>query len=178
MAKNSKPILSVLIEEDKRTKFADLARRNNLSMGYLVNKAIDRMLEADSIDIYGDSTHTSVGNYVDSSVGGMTRTDIEELVKLSVEAIDIEQLVKSYVDSCSSSVVSIDDVKQLITASEKVLLELIPSDIPTLETIKTEIESSTAPIENSMGELEKDLKEYIDNRFSALTIPKPLAISR
>jgi hypothetical protein len=154
MTKNNKPILSILIDEDKRGKFADLAKRNNLSMSYLVNQAIDRMLEVDSIDIHRDSIVTSVGNYVDSSVGGMTRTDIEELVKSSIVSMDIERLVKSYVDSHNSSVVSTDDVKQLITASANELLELIPSGIPTLETIKAEINLSIAPIENSIAELE------------------------
>lgn len=154
MAKNSKPILSVLIEEEKRTKFADLARRHSLSMGYLVNKAIDRMLETDSIDIYGESTPTSAGNYVDSSAGGMNRTDIEELIKSSIVSIDIERLVKSYVDSHNSSLVSVDDVKQLITASANELLELIPSDIPTLETIKAEINLSIAPHADRLAELE------------------------
>jgi hypothetical protein len=176
MTKNNKPILSILIDEDKRVKFADLAKRNNLSMSYLVNKAIDRMLETDSIDIHRDSIVASVGNYVDSSAGGMTRTDIEELVKSSIVSMDIERLVKSYVDSHNSSVVSTDDVKQLITASANELLELIPSDIPTLETIKAEINLSIAPIENSIAELET----YTQSQLAAVRdeLKKPLAIVR
>ena len=135
MTKNNKPILSILIDDDKRVKFADLARRNSLSMSYLVNQAIDRMLETDSIDIHRDSIVTSVNSkYVDSSVVGMTRTDIEELIKSSIVATDIERLVKSYVDSHSSSVVA--------------------TDVPTIETIKAEIEHSIAPIKYSMAELE------------------------
>jgi hypothetical protein len=164
MTKNNKPILSILIDEDKRVKFADLAKRNNLSMSYLVNQAIDRMLETDSIDIHRDSIVSSVGNYVDSSVGGMTRTDIEESIKLSIVSMDIERLVKSYVDGHNFSVVSTDDVKQLIAASANELLELIPSDIPTLETIKAEINLSIAPIENSIVELET----YTQSQFKAL----------
>jgi hypothetical protein len=190
MAKNSKPILSVLIEEEKRTKFADLARRHSLSMGYLVNKAIDRMLETDSIDIYGESTPTSAGNYVDSSVGGMNRTDIEELIKSSIVSTDIERLVKSYVDSHNSSLVSVDDVKQLITASANELLELIPSDIPTLETIKAEINLSIAPHADRLAELETytqsqlaavrdEIKKAISNRSvtteAVATVPDPVS---
>jgi hypothetical protein len=176
MTKNNKPILSILIDEDKRVKFADLAKRNNLSMSYLVNQAIDRMLETDSIDIHRDSIVGSVGNYVDSSAGGMTRTDIEKLIKSSIVSTDIERLVKSYVDSYSSSVVSVDDVKQLITASTNELLELIPSDIPTLDTIKAEIGYSIAPIENSIAELET----YTKSQFAAVRdeLKKPLAIAR
>jgi hypothetical protein len=176
MTKNNKPILSILIDEDKRVKFADLAKRNNLSMSYLVNQAIDRMLETDSIDIHRDSIVASVGNYVDPSVGGMNRTDIEEFIKSSIVSMDIERLVKSYVDSHSSSVVSTDDVKQLITASANELLELIPSGIPTLETIKAEINLSISPIENSIAELET----YTQSQFAAVRdeLKKPLAIVR
>jgi hypothetical protein len=176
MTKNNKPILSILIDEDKRVKFADLAKRNNLSMSYLVNQAIDRMLETDSIDTHRDSIVTSAGNYVDSSVGGMTRTDIEELIKSSIVSMDIERLVKSYVDSCNSSVVSTDDVKQMIAASTNELLELIPSDIPTLETIKVEIEHSITPIENSIAELET----YTQSQFASVRadLKKPSTIAR
>ena len=177
MTKNNKPILSILIDEDKRVKFADLARRNNLSMSYLVNQAIDRMLESDSTDIHRDSIVTSVNsNYIDSSAVGMTRTDIEELIKSSIVSIDIKQLVKSYVDSHNSSVVSIDDVKRLIASSANELLELMPSDIPTLEIIKAEIEHSIAPIENSMEELET----YTKSQFAAVReeLKKPSAIAR
>ncbi len=86
MAKNSKPILSVLIEEDKRTKFADLARRHSLSMGWLVNQAIDRMLDADSIDIYRDSIErVSAGLPIESLVpASIDNTDIETLVSKSI----------------------------------------------------------------------------------------------
>lgn len=176
MTKNNKPILSILIDEDKRVKFADLAKRNNLSMSYLVNQAIDRMLETDSVDIHRDSIVTPVGNYVDSSVGGMNRTDIEELIKSSIVSIDIKRLVKSYVENYSSSVVSVDEVKQLIAASTNELLELIPSDIPTLETIKAEIKHSIAPIENSIAELET----YTQSQLAAVRdeLKKSPAIAR
>jgi hypothetical protein len=95
MAKNSKPILSILIEEDKRTKFVDLARRNNLSMGYLVNKAIDRMLETDSIDIYGEPTRSPQTQTANTS---------------SIDNSDIERAVKAYVDSLNISSIGANDV--------------------------------------------------------------------
>ena len=157
MTKNSKPILSILIDEGKRAKFADLARRNSLSMSYLVNQAIDRMLETDSID-------SSVGTSVGTSAGS------------SIEAMAIEELVKSYVDTYNSSVVSMDEVKRLIASSKNELLGLIPSAVPTLETIKAEINSSIAPIEVSIGELEASTQ----SQFEAMReeLKKPLAIVR
>ena len=58
-SKNSKPILSILIDEDKRSRFSELARQNNLSMGWLVNQAIDKMLESGSINIYTSSVRVT-----------------------------------------------------------------------------------------------------------------------
>ena len=105
MVKNTKPILSVLIEQEKRTKFADLARRNNLSMGWLVNQAIDRMIEADSIDIYGNSMDTTTPTLYPSTVG-LSRSDVDELINSSIESIkassieptDIESMVKTAIE--------------------------------------------------------------------------------
>ena len=195
MTKNNKPILSILIDDDKRVKFAALARRNSLSMSYLVNQAIDRMLEADSIDSsIVTSVGTSAGTSIDSSVGGMIQT-IEELVKSSIESMnieelvksyvdthktsieptDIEKLVKSYVDTHSFSIGTMDEVKRLIVASSNELLELIPSDIPTLETIKAEIEHSIAPIENSIVELETYTRSQLATMRDELK--KPLLIA-
>lgn len=105
MAKNNKPILSILIDEDKRVKFADLARRNALSMSYLVNKAIDKMLEADSIELnYGESPITSLGYNSESLSAGMAKADVEELIKLSILSIDMEKLIKPYVESTDASI--------------------------------------------------------------------------
>jgi hypothetical protein len=79
MGDNKRPILSVLVDEDKKTKFANLAREHNYSMGWLLNQAIDKMLAADTIHIYRDS--------------------IEPIDKTDSPPTDIEALVKSYVDS-------------------------------------------------------------------------------
>jgi hypothetical protein len=92
MAKNSRPILSVLIEEDKRTKFADLARRHSLSMGWLVNQAINRMLESDSIDIYRDSIERI-------PAGTPMGAPIENLLPPSIDAASIEKLISDSIDN-------------------------------------------------------------------------------
>lgn len=109
-------------------KFADLAKRSNLSMSYLVNQAIDRMLAADSIDVYRDSMVVSAGNYVDSSVGGMTRTDIE-------------RLVKSYVDSHNSSAVAEEILKT--SGDATVLEELVKVNVEPLADLLAELETYT-----------------------------------
>lgn len=78
MTKNNRPILSVLVEQGKKDRFAKLAEENNLSMGWLLNQCIDKMLEANSIHIYGDSAQ--VAN-----------------VPPSPQPDDVEKLVNSYV---------------------------------------------------------------------------------
>lgn len=78
-SKNNKPILSILIDEDKRSRFSELARQNNLSMGWLVNQAIDKMLESGSIDIYISSVRIAEDTAITSA------GYIDELVKKAVE---------------------------------------------------------------------------------------------
>jgi hypothetical protein len=112
VAKNSKPILSVLIDEDKRTKFADLARRHSLSMGYLVNKAVDRMLELDSIDIYGESTRPP--QLPNISTSSLNITDIETMINTSIANItpppqpDIEPLIRAQVEPLADLITELE----------------------------------------------------------------------
>lgn len=107
MGKNSKPILSVLVDEEKKEKFADLARRNKYSMGWLLNDCIDRMIEADSIEVYGEPTRDN-SNLNTSSIGDVDveklvkkyvdDMDIEKLIRSSISDMDVEKLVRNYVD--------------------------------------------------------------------------------
>jgi hypothetical protein len=174
MAKNSKPILSVLIEEDKRTKFADLARRHSLSMGWLVNQAIDRMIDSDSIDIYRDSIgsiptpspSTSIDKTVDS-------VDIEGIVKASIEnyllnnsigymsKVDVEKVfsesIDNYLRNNSIGSPSKDDIEKLINDS---------------------IENGTlaSPLEELRAEL-SEVSEFARNlQGEIVKVKKPLAI--
>jgi hypothetical protein len=127
MGKNSKPILSVLVDEDKKEKFADLARRYKYSMGWLVNDAIDRMLAADSIDIYsvlgGAPAQHSTGNIENAprfEPVGISRTDIEEMIKNSIANLGI-------------SSIGISDVEKMIKTSIEVALEPIEAEVAELK---------------------------------------------
>ncbi len=71
MGANSKPILSLLVDGQKKERFAELAKAHSRSMNWLLNQAIDKMLEANTIDIYQDS---AIGS-----------SDMEELVKRYVD---------------------------------------------------------------------------------------------
>jgi hypothetical protein len=117
MGKNSKPILSVLVDEDKKEKFADLARLNKYSMGWLLNDCIDRMLAANSIDIYGEPMRnpqlpsintssidiTDVENLINTSIANITpppQPDIEPLIRAQVEPLaDLITELKAYTRS-------------------------------------------------------------------------------
>jgi hypothetical protein len=81
MGDNKKPILSVLVDEDKKRLFADLARAHKQSMGWLLNQAIDKMLEAGTIYIYRDSVNPIDGE----SPKSLPSSDIEEVVRSYVD---------------------------------------------------------------------------------------------
>lgn len=112
MGKNNKPILSILIDEDKRDKFKAYADSRNISMGQLVNEFIDRLL-AGEIEVevrdkrtvsigqsIGNKEASSIDNPIDNSSIEMTKEDIEELVKTSIENLhdSIEESAKKSIE--------------------------------------------------------------------------------
>jgi hypothetical protein len=120
MGKNNKPILSVLVDEDKKERFADLARRNKQSMGWVLNACIDRMLAADSIDL----CRGSIGDVVVAP----------KPAKVGLSVADVEELIKAYVDSnVTTSSIGINDVQEIVRAS------IEPAKTEILETVKTSI---------------------------------------
>jgi hypothetical protein len=141
MAKNSKPILSVLIDEDKRTKFADLARRHSLSMGYLVNKAVDRMLELDSIDIYGESARSPQPPNID--ISSIDITDVEDLINTSIANLDLKSIIAAQLPPTETP----PDIEQIVKEQVEPLADLI-----------TELEAYTrSQIETLRNDLKKPL---------------------
>jgi hypothetical protein len=121
MGKNNKPILSVLVDADKKDRFADLARQHKQSMGWVLNDCIDRMLAANSIDIYMDS------------VGSTDNPQKSE--KVGVSALDIEEMIKTYVSN-HLDIPSIDsgNVEELVRASIETALQPINESVRELET--------------------------------------------
>lgn len=89
MGDNKKPILSVLVDEDKKRLFADLARAHNYSMGWLLNQAIDKMLESGTIYIYRDSVPPTDG-----------------VAPKPLPATDIEEVVRKCVDNANESIIN------------------------------------------------------------------------
>ena len=124
MGKNNKPILSVLVDEEKKEQFANLARRNKQSMGWVLNACIDRMLAADSIDL----CRGSIGDAVIAP----------KPAKVGLSVADVEELIKAYVDgNLNTSSIDISGVEELVRVS----IEPIKSEL--LETVKTSIGNIT-----------------------------------
>jgi hypothetical protein len=61
MPTNKKPMLSVLVDEERRTQFAGLCARNGRPMAWAVNAFITRCLEQDSIT-FGAITAVELGS--------------------------------------------------------------------------------------------------------------------
>jgi hypothetical protein len=55
MPKERPPILSVLLDNERKAKFQAIAQAEERSMGWVIKDMIDRVIAADSIHIYGDS---------------------------------------------------------------------------------------------------------------------------
>ncbi|WP_310413004.1 hypothetical protein [Chamaesiphon sp. OTE_8_metabat_110] len=171
MAKNSRPILSVLIEGDKRTKFADLARRHSLSMGWLVNQAIDRYIESDSIDIYRDSIERI-------PAGTPMGVNIESLLPPFIDIAGIEKLISNYIDerelideeTAISIALSAADVDRIVETSierrglmnEEQAKGIIDRKLESIEELRSELLEVSEFARNLQGEIVK--------------VKKPLAI--
>lgn len=108
MGKNNKPLLTVLVEEDKLQRFRDFAASHELPMGRVVNMLIDRLLAGD-IEILNtsstDSTH--------SVSTGIDRESIDKMIRESIEKYSIKH----------STGVSIEDVEVLIKTSTQPIEE-------------------------------------------------------
>jgi hypothetical protein len=55
MTKERPPVLSVLLDNDRKAQFQTIAQGEGRSMGWVIKDMIDRMIAANSIHIYGDS---------------------------------------------------------------------------------------------------------------------------
>jgi DNA replication protein DnaD len=145
MARNTKPMLTVLVEEDKLQRLRDYAASQSVSMGWLVNRLIDRLLSGE-LSVSEDSY--SSGNVST----GLSRDEIQEMIKASIEDIstpnlDIETLVNSSTPSIGS-----EDI-------EKIARQYIETSIDTLTEMigdtETELKDRITVLESDLTELKK-----------------------
>ena len=159
-SKNNKPILSILIDEDKRSRFSELARQNNLSMGWLVNQAIDKMLESGSINIYKSST-----------------TLIEDLSDLPAAHIDnlAKQAVDKYLANSPNVVMFTKSTSNISTRIEA-LDKLAANQAKELKQIKKAIRDRVSEISSDSISTPNDELLPIDINNANENTLEPLAI--
>ena len=121
MGKNTKPMLTVLVEGDKLQQFRDYALSKEVSMGWVVNRLLDRVLSGE-LDVMGDSPSIEKARgYVENTSTGLTREDVESMIKSSIDNLNIP--------SIDSSV-----IEELARVSIETALEPIKESVSELET--------------------------------------------
>lgn len=144
MAVNNKPILSILIDDDKRSRFAALAKDNKKSMGWIVNQAIDRMLEANSIEMFLNPVDLSTENNQQASIG-VSIEDVKRLIDTS-----IGNHVKSIENNQQASIgVSVENIEELIKTSVEAYSKSIEKNQPSTELSIEELKSKISEVEAS-----------------------------
>jgi hypothetical protein len=91
MPTNKKPVLSVLIDGEKRSQFAELCARNSRPMAWAVNAFITRCLEKDSIALDASGA-IEIDTVLDSPLA--TTVDIEGLAELREMIAELSQNLK------------------------------------------------------------------------------------
>jgi hypothetical protein len=141
MGKNTKPMLTALVEGDKLQQFRDYALSKEVSMGWVVNRLLDRVLSGE-LDVMGDSPSIEKARgYVENTSTGLTREDVESMIKSSIDnqLIDsnrdyIEELIKSCIDNLGIASTDTNDIEESARVSIEVALEPIKESVSELET--------------------------------------------
>ena len=146
MGKNTKPMLTVLVESDKLQQLRDYAAAKQVSMGAIVNRLLDRLLSGE-LDGTMNSSSKSLENYIPS----LTREAVEEMINSSRDS--------------NSSGVSREVLEQYVeTAIERVSRGVT---IESLEQyIETAIGNALKPIETEVSELKIDAQ----NQFMEMRV--------
>ena len=171
---------SFRIDREVWAKFGAIAKRERLTATDVLTEYIQRCTDNDKTEYavrIDTDTSASTDTYDTDKFNEAVRMAVSTLSLLSKD--DVSKRIDDAIDNrvlplinSAEGVISIDEVKRLIATSSNELIELIPSDIPTLETIKAEIETSIEPIKVSIGELET----YTQSQFKTVRdeLKKPL----
>ena len=146
MGKNTKPMLTVLVESEKLQQLRDYAAAKQVSMGSIVNRLLDRLLSGE-LDGAIDFPSKSLENYTH----GLTRKAVEEMINSSIDN--------------DSSGVSREVLEQYVEAA----IERVPRgiNIESLEEhVGTAISKALKPIETEISEL----KTYAMNQFMEMQV--------
>jgi hypothetical protein len=184
--------LSVIVAEEKLAKFKKFSQGINLSMGYLLNQAIDRYLANNSTEIFS----TPTGIPTNTPIG------INAQVSTAKDGLDIEELInttiKTYLLNNPIGSVTKDDVVDIVnTAIGETLAKLDPWNAKSLESeieqlsipnfvaVKTMIGEAISKLEAPGADDEEptalaELEALMHKEIAAvrLELKKPLAIVR
>lgn len=184
MGKNTKPMLTVLVEGEKLQQFRDYALSKEVSMGWVVNRLLDRVLSGE-LDVMGDTSSIGASReYIENVSTALTRENIEETVKsyidnqsADVHKAYIEELVKSYIDNPGSTSIGNIDVEKLTRVSIETALEPIKISASKLD---ADIQSQLAAVRDELKAI-RDLMVTTESNAKltteAVTLPTTTATS-
>ena len=164
MGKNTKPMLTVLMEGDKLQQLRDYSAGKSVSMGWLVNRLVDRVL-AGELDIMGES---------------ISREPIERTISTDVDIESIERIARASIEKHLESVsdyLPLDEIERIaIGAIDKYLEE----KIPIVSSIGLDRGSIEELIRVSVDRLQEEIAEVTEFSHNLqgeiAKVKKPLAI--
>jgi gas vesicle protein len=167
MGKNTKPMLTVLVEGDKLQQFRDYALSKEVSMGWVVNRLLDRVLSGE-LDVMGDTVSIGVNReYIENVSTGLTRENVENMIKSSIDnrlasshRKYIEESIKSYIDSLDISSTGTNNIEEVTRAFIELSLEAIKESVSKLE---ADTQSQLEAVRNDIEKL---------TRASTPTLPR------
>ena len=163
--------LSVIVAEDKLTKFKRFSQSINLSMGYLLNQAIDRYLANNSTEIFSTSTGipTTIGNNTPSVT--VRDGDIEDLISTTIEA----HLLNKSIGYLSKA-----DIEELISTTIENNLHKFSIGIAEVDNRITPLTESITKLEtqsqNEFKQVREELRAVADRVTTADTTASPINI--
>jgi hypothetical protein len=154
MGKNTKPMLTVLVEGEKLQQFRDYALSKEVSMGWVVNRLLDRVLSGE-LDVMGDTLSIGVNReYIENFPTALTRENIEEIVKSSIDSQStdaykayIEKSIKSYIDNLDIVSIGAIDIDELVRVSIETALEPIKISASKLD---ADVQSQLAAVRDEL----------------------------
>lgn len=171
MAQNTKPLLTVLMEKNKLQQLRDYAADKSVSMGWMINRLVDRVL-AGELDIMADTSIAS----------------LERQPSIAPSIASIDTTVKASIDTYIASLgidtsmgLTRDAIDTwLATAIDKHLYNLsITSSMNPIDTYIEQSDSSMSPIDIPIEATDDSssmtaIEEAIDTNNSMNPIDTPI----
>ena len=132
MGKNKKPMLTVLVEEDRLQQLRDYAKSKELSMGQVVNQLLERLLSGE-VDVMTATSSIGKGRgSIEHISTGLSRVDIEKMIEASIDKTrdSIEVYVRESLDKTS---IDTTDIQKMVNESIEIALEPITVSVSEAE---------------------------------------------